>query len=81
MQTVGSGGPEMVDLVKGDNLRLYLEAVDYRGQLPGQSFRSDLLVLEVSDESGVLTAVSEADVRTEQRLTDIIKQQLGIDAR
>jgi hypothetical protein len=67
-----------LQLAKGDRLRVTLEAVDYRGSLPGQAFRSDPLVLEISDESGVLTAISEADERSEQRLTDIIQQQLGI---
>ncbi len=65
-------------LVKGDRLRLELEIVDYRGDQPGESYLSDPLVLEVSDESGVLAAISEADERSEKRLTDIIKQQLGI---
>ncbi len=63
---------------KDDRLKLTLEAIDYRGEAPGQSYMSDPLVLEISDEAGVLAAISEADERSEQRLTDIIKQQLGI---
>jgi len=66
------------NLVKGDRLKLTLEAVDYRGDLPGESYQSDPLVLEISDEAGVLAAISQADEKSEQRLTDIIKQQLGI---
>lgn len=66
------------NLVKGDRLKLTLEAVDYRGDLPGESYPSDPLVLEISDEAGVLAAISQADEKSEQRLTDIIKQQLGI---
>ncbi len=66
------------ELVKGDRLKLTLETVDFRGDIPGESYQSDPLVLEISDESGVLAAISEADERSEQRLTDIIKQQLGI---
>lgn len=65
-------------LVKGDRLKVTLEVVDYRGRLPGVSYLSDPLVLEISDESGVLAAISEADARSEERLSDIIKQQLGI---
>ena len=64
--------------MKGDRLKLTLEAVDYRGDAPGESYLSDPLVLEISDEAGVLAAISEADQRSEQRLTDIIKEQLGI---
>lgn len=65
-------------LQKGDRLRLTLEITDYRGDAPGQVYLSDPLILEVSDESGVLAAISEADERSEERLTDIIKKQLGI---
>jgi hypothetical protein len=65
-------------LVKGDRLKLTLEATDYRGAMPGETSPSEPLVLEISDESGVLAAISEADERSEERLTEIIKQQLGI---
>jgi hypothetical protein len=36
------------------------------------------VILEVSDESGVLAAIGEADTRTEERITEIITKQLGI---
>ncbi|HZN36334.1 MAG TPA: hypothetical protein VFB80_21040 [Pirellulaceae bacterium] len=65
-------------LVKGDRVKLTLEVTDFRGDAGGASYFSDPLVLEISDESGVLAAISEADERSEQRLTDIIKRQLGI---
>jgi hypothetical protein len=70
-------------LAKGDRVKLTLEVTDYRGENDkgepvGQSHASEALVLEISDESGVLAAISEADERSEQRLTDIIKRQLGI---
>jgi hypothetical protein len=65
-------------LAKGDRVKLTLEVVDFRGDAPGASYYSDPLVLDISDESGVLAAISEADERSEQRLTDIIKRQLGI---
>ncbi|MEX2173583.1 MAG: hypothetical protein WD872_04420 [Pirellulaceae bacterium] len=70
-------------LAKGDRLKLTLEVADYRGETQdgrpaGKSQQSESLVLEISDESGVLAAISEADERSEERLTDIIKRQLGI---
>lgn len=70
-------------LAKGDRLKLTLEVTDFRGdndqgQPTGQPARSDSLVLEISDESGVLAAISQADQRSEQQLTEIIKRQLGI---
>jgi hypothetical protein len=70
-------------LAKGDRVRLTLEVTDYRGENErgepiGRSHAAEGLVLEISDESGVLAAISQADERSEQRLTDIIKRQLGI---
>jgi len=70
-------------LAKGDRVKLTLEVTDYRGenkagQPAGVAYQSDPLILEISDESGVLAAISEADPRSEERLTDIIKRQLGI---
>ena len=66
-------------LAKGDRIKLVLEVVDYRGDQPGVSYYSDPLVLEISDESGVLAAISEGgDPLTDQRLSDLIKRQLGI---
>lgn len=67
-----------LNLSKGDAVKLTLEVADYRGQRPGQSAWSEPLVLEISDESGVLAAISEADQRSEERLNDIIKRELGI---
>jgi hypothetical protein len=75
-------------LTKGDRLKLALEVTDDRGQNEqglneqgqpaGVSATSEPLVVEVSDESGVLAAISQADERSEQQLTDIIKRELGI---
>ncbi len=76
---IGRGGVvQTANLAKGDRLRLTLEAVDYRGEAPGESYQSDPLILEISDEAGVLAAISQADEKSEQRLTDIIRQQLEI---
>jgi len=65
-------------LVKGDRIKLTLEVADHRGSTPGESVTSEPLYLEISDESGVLAAILEADERSEQRLSEIIKRQLGI---
>jgi hypothetical protein len=78
LQVDSSDGLRPAELVQGDRLKLTVRALDFRGELPGQSYLSDPLILEISDESGVLSAITEADERTEERLTDIIKQQLGI---
>jgi hypothetical protein len=65
-------------MAKGDRLRMTLEVVDDRGSKPGVSYLSEPLYLEISDEAGVLTAILEADEKSEQRLSDLIKRQLGI---
>ncbi|MEY4180188.1 MAG: hypothetical protein RLY70_3762 [Planctomycetota bacterium] len=65
-------------LVKGDQLSILLEVTDYRGDRPGVTFGSEPAILEISDEAGVLSAVLEADQRAEERLSEIIKRQLGI---
>ncbi len=65
-------------LVKGDQLRVTFEAVDYRGTLMGKSALSEPLVLQVTDERGVLAAMVEADERSARQLDAIIQRQLGI---
>ena len=72
-----------LNLVKGDRLKIALEVTDYRGENElseplGVAFASDSLILEISDEAGVLAAISQADPNSEERLSDIIKRQLGI---
>jgi hypothetical protein len=67
-------------LIKGDRVELTVEAVDYRGKSNGQASRSEPMVLEITDESGVLKAISAADETSEKRLGEIIRRQLGIGA-
>lgn len=65
-------------VAKGDTVRVTLEVVDYRGPVEGLSASSEPLVLQVTDESGVLAAISESDERSARQLDAIIKRQLGI---
>jgi hypothetical protein len=67
-----------LELVKGDQLKLTFEALDFRGQLPGKIALSEPLVLHVTDERGVLAAMVEADERSARQLDAIIQRQLGI---
>jgi hypothetical protein len=69
-----SGGP----LQKGDRVEVVLVAEDYRGDSPGELFRSEPFALDISDEFGVASAVSEIDPQAEERINEIIKRQLGI---
>lgn len=65
-------------LQKDDQVRLELEAVDFRGEQPGVATRSEPLMLTVTDERGVLAAMVESDEQSAQQLNSIIQRQLGI---
>jgi hypothetical protein len=65
-------------LAKGDEVRVTLEAVDFRGDQPGTSARSESIVFTVTDESGILAGLIEADEKSARQLDQIIQRQLGI---
>jgi hypothetical protein len=65
-------------LKSGDRLTVIVEAVDYRGSLPGKPAQSEPLVFDVTDERGVLAAMAESDERSAEKLDAIIQRQLGI---
>lgn len=67
-----------LSLEKGDQVRLTLQVVDYRGEGEGQVASSEPIVLEVTDESGILAAISESDERSARQLDAIIERQLGV---
>ncbi|MBA2113738.1 DUF4175 family protein [Bremerella alba] len=62
----------------GDRVEVTLLATDFRNnaqEMPGQS---DPVNLEIGDESTVLAAIAEADKQSEQMLSELIQQQLGL---
>ena len=65
-------------LVKGDQLKVTLEATDWRGDAPGKMASSEPFVFFVTDERGVLAALTEADQRTARQMDAIIQRQLGL---
>jgi hypothetical protein len=65
-------------LQKGDQVRITLQVVDYRGEADGQLAQSEPITLEVTDESGILAAISESDERSARQLDAIIERQLGV---
>jgi hypothetical protein len=69
-----------LSLLKGDQLTITLEAIDFRGTVPGKSSLSEPLLLHVTDERGVLAAMVESDERSARQLDLIIERQLGIGA-
>ena len=68
------------ELIKGDQVEIVLEAVDYRGRRPGRATASAPLMLKVTDQSGVLDAfTSDADAESERKLRQIIQGVTGIE--
>ena len=63
-------------LVKGDQLKVTLEATDYRGDQPGKTTKSDPLVLQITDESGIMAALGETDLRAAHQMDVLIQRQL-----
>jgi len=72
-----TAGP--VKLVKGDQVKLTLEAVDYRGpSREGKASQSDPVVLQVTDEEGIYEAMSETDRETARQYETMIERQLEV---
>jgi hypothetical protein len=58
-------------------VRVTLEVVDYRGDQPGTAVQSEPVVFQVTDESGILAGLVEADEKSARQLDEIIQRQLG----
>lgn len=69
---------DKLNLQKGDRLYVSFAVEDYRGDLGGETVRSEPIVLEVSDREGVLEALRDFDAEMERKLDQIINAQLGI---
>jgi len=67
-----------MNLQKGDRLYVSFAVTDYRGDLLGQTTRSEPIILEVSDREGVIAALRDLDAELERKLDQIINAQLGI---
>ncbi len=64
--------------VKGDQIKLTLQAVDDRGSQPGKSGSGEPLVLQVTDEQGILAAMSETDRESARQLQTMIERQIDV---
>jgi hypothetical protein len=62
-------------VVKGDQVKLTLEATDYRGDQPGKTTKCDPLVLQITDESGIMAALGETDLRAAHQMDILIQRQ------
>jgi len=68
-------------LRKGDFVRVFVEAVDYRGTTPGQPASSPPIELTVTDENGVLEALQASESQAAQELQSIIEEQLRVGGK
>jgi hypothetical protein len=66
------------NLHKGDEVRLTVEAVDQRGGLTPNIGTGEPLLLRVTDRSGILAGLQEADQLSVKQLETIIQRELGI---
>jgi hypothetical protein len=62
-------------LAKGDQVKLILEATDYRGDQPGKATKSDPVILQITDESGIMAAMSETDRHAYEQMNTLIQRQ------
>ncbi len=65
-------------LAMGDQVRITVRAADYRGAVVGREAESEPIVLEVTDEQGILAALTETDERSVQQLDAIIDRELRV---
>lgn len=61
----------------GDELKVTLEAFDYRGEFEPQSSISEPLVLKVTDKEGILRGMRDSDEKSAQSLDEIIETISG----
>ncbi len=65
-------------LQAGDRVRLIVRAVDYRGAAAGQAATSEPVLLDVTDEPGILAALTESDERSVEQIDAIIDRELSV---
>lgn len=65
-------------LAKGDQLRVTVQAVDYRGPREGKIGLSEPLVFQVTDEQGILAAITEADRQLIGEYKEMIERQINV---
>ena len=66
---------DQFQLAKGDQVRLILEATDYRGAQPGKSAQGAPVVLQITDEGGIMAALSETDRHAYDQMNVLIQRQ------
>lgn len=65
-----------LNLQKGNQVAVVIEAEDYRGQFEGKVKRSQKWVFEVTDEAGVLESMDRLSEQMDEKLDEILRAQL-----
>lgn len=65
-------------LALGDQVRLVVRAIDYRGDAAGRAAESEPILLDVTDERGILAGLLESDERSLEQLDAIIDRELTV---
>jgi hypothetical protein len=66
------------ELQKGDEVKVTLEAIDWRGSIPGQKGLGEAVTFNVTDLNGVLAQTGDEDKKTAKQLDEILRRELGI---
>ena len=53
-----------------------MRATDYRGAAEGRAATCDPILLDVTDESGIIASLSESDERSAGQIEEIIEREL-----
>jgi hypothetical protein len=62
----------------GDQVRLIVRAIDSRGDAAGRAAESEPILLDVTDERGILAGLLESDERSVEQLDAIIDRELTV---
>ena len=66
------------ELQKGDEVKVTLEVVDWRGSIPGQTGQGESVTFNVTDLNGILAQTGDEDKKTAKQLDEILRRELGI---
>lgn len=66
------------ELQKGDEVKVTLEVVDWRGSIPGQKGQGESVTFNVTDLNGILAQTGDEDKKTAKQLDEILRRELGI---
>lgn len=66
------------ELQKGDEVKVTLEVIDWRGTIPGQKGLGESVTFNVTDLNGILAQTGDEDKKTAKQLDEILRRELGI---